>query len=384
MAVTLTLTTLPAATPAAARAQSDVTVEVGVSQIGPPVGTDAAAARFGMAGLRASHQWVGGSTLAADMLVGHAFGQGTGGDFVSATARTDVVAALSTSWTAAMSLEVLGFEVRAPFAYRALAAEGGPRLRYGGSAVSLEVTGVAGVGRSRLELRRRLSDTVHVLDDELWRLGGRAELLLGSRPVWVGLAGGAHRTSAGTYRTGGTRLVLAGDWGAAEARLDVWDAPFGTEATWGLALALPVGGAWSLRGFLGKSEPDPLTLAEPGSGSGGLLVGRSLYSRDDGMRTAALHEVLSETPLGARIRVAVEAPEGAGRVELLGDFTLWDPLPMRRSGPRWVVELEVPAGTHHYGFLVDDEWYLPDDAPDVVPDGWGRLSATLVIEGAGR
>jgi hypothetical protein len=47
-----------------------------------------------------------------------------------------------------------------------------------------------------------------------------------------------------------------------------------------------------------------------------------------------------------------------------------------------MAEVDVANGTHHYGFLVDDEWYVPDDARDVVPDEWGRLSAILVIEGA--
>ena len=45
--------------------------------------------------------------------------------------------------------------------------------------------------------------------------------------------------------------------------------------------------------------------------------------------------------------------------------------------------LEIGNGTHHFGFLVNDEWFVPDDAPDVVPDEWGRHSATLVIEGVG-
>ena len=45
--------------------------------------------------------------------------------------------------------------------------------------------------------------------------------------------------------------------------------------------------------------------------------------------------------------------------------------------------LEIGNGTHDFGFLVDDEWFVPDDAPDVVPDEWGHQSATLVIEGVG-
>ena len=68
---------------------------------------------------------------------------------------------------------------------------------------------------------------------------------------------------------------------------------------------------------------------------------------------------------------------------VLGDCTLWEPVAMRHDGTVWVVELDVPVGTHHFGFLLDDdEWYVPDDAPDVAPDEWGRLTATLVIEGA--
>ena len=54
---------------------------------------------------------------------------------------------------------------------------------------------------------------------------------------------------------------------------------------------------------------------------------------------------------------------------------------MSRQGDRWLVEVDVAPGTHHFGFLIDNEWYVPDDAPDVVLDEWGRKSATLVIEG---
>ncbi|MDH3423155.1 MAG: glycogen-binding domain-containing protein, partial [Gemmatimonadota bacterium] len=139
----------------------------------------------------------------------------------------------------------------------------------------------------------------------------------------------------------------------------------------------------SLRGFLGKSEPDPLTLAEPGSGGGGILLGRRIYSSDDERAGGAdgPYEIVSRGAGQARVRISMEAPASARSVALLGDFTLWDSMQMRRTGGRWVAELDVPEGTHHYGFLVDDEWYLPDDARDVVPDEWGRRSAILVIEG---
>ena len=63
-------------------------------------------------------------------------------------------------------------------------------------------------------------------------------------------------------------MLFSASWVAAEVRTDVWSTPLGTEMTGGLSFVIPLSG-WSLRGFFGKSEPDPLTLAEPGSGSGG-------------------------------------------------------------------------------------------------------------------
>jgi len=81
------------------------------------------------------------------------------------------------------------------------------------------------------------------------------------------------------------------------------------------------------------------------------------------------------------VEIHVEAPPGTSRMEVLGDFTVWDPVPMEQTGARWTVRLEIPRGTHHFGFLADGEWFLPDDAPDAVSDDWGRKNATIVIEG---
>jgi 1,4-alpha-glucan branching enzyme len=80
------------------------------------------------------------------------------------------------------------------------------------------------------------------------------------------------------------------------------------------------------------------------------------------------------------VRFRLDVPSAA-HVELLGDFTFWEPVPMTRTGDEWTVEVNVAPGTYHFGFNVDGEWYLPDDAPDSVPDEWGRRSATLVVEG---
>ena len=49
----------------AAAAQTDVTLELGASQIGPSLGSDASGTSFGVGGIRASHYTPSGSGLAA-------------------------------------------------------------------------------------------------------------------------------------------------------------------------------------------------------------------------------------------------------------------------------------------------------------------------------
>jgi hypothetical protein len=378
----LVLAALGASAPPGLRAQTDVALELGASQVGPASGLETGDARFAIGGLRISSHGGSGSGVFASVLGGQAFGDSVGGSFVSAFAEGSLVDRWSAAWSGAVDLKVLGFAVADPYPYRTVAAELTPSVRYRAAHASIELGLLGGVGRSNVERTGRLGRT-RVFEDDHWRLGTTGELLVGSQTVQVGLAGSTHRASGEDYHSAGARLVTGGGWGVVELRADRWETPLGWETTGGLALAIPFGGDWSFRGFFGRSDPDPLTLTQPGSGSGGALLGWSLYNDRPAAR-APLHELLERTETGSRIRLSVEAPEGARVVQLMGDFTRWEAVAMRPEGDRWVAEIEVGVGAHHFGFLVDDEWYLPDDAPDVVPDEWGRASATLVIEGAGR
>jgi len=387
LAFVMIAATLAGLTPGPASAQTEMTVELGASQVGPAAGLDGERARFGVAGLRLTHYSPGGSGLSTSLMFGRAFGDPNGGDFVSAVLGGALRDRWGSGWTGGMDVQLVGFTVRAPFPYRAFVVEGGPSLGFRSGPLSVTATAVAGVGRSRVELWRVQAGPHRVFTDALWRLGGTGEVSLGSGGFRVGVVGGAHESAGGAYQSGGVRMIVSGAWGALEARADIWETPLAREVTGrrevtgGLTFVIPMSG-WSLRGFLGKSEPDPLTLAEPGSGGAGILLGRSVYaSKDERGGDPSAYEVVAESADRARIRFAVEPPTGASDVALLGDFTLWDPVPMRRDGKRWVAEVDVGAGTHHYGFLVNDEWYVPADTRDVVPDEWGRLSAILVIEG---
>jgi hypothetical protein len=360
---------------------TELSVEVGGSSVAPPVGLEGEDARFFVAGVRGLRFDLGGSGVMASFLVGRSLQDGAGGDFLSGALTGRLMRSFGPGWAGGLEAEAFGFRVADPFPYRSLGVEGGPVLSFTSRNLSASLKGVAGGGWSETELMRTGRDPTQVVKDDLWRYGGTGEVLVGGKGVLGGLALGIHESSGGTYRSAGLRFLVGRGGSALELRVDTWDTPAGRETTGGLAFILPLGG-WSMRGFLGRTEPDPLTLTEPGGGSGGLLVGRQLLGRAPVLPSRPpLHRILETSDRSATVEIHVTAPEEAGSVELLGDFTLWETVPMEKDGDRWSVQLEIPYGTHHFGFLLDGEWYLPDDAPDAVPDEWGRKNATIVVEG---
>ena len=360
--------------------QQGLSIEVGGSSVSPPAGIEGKDARFVVAGLRALHFNSGGSGLSGSFLVGRTLEEGTGGDFLSGTLEGRAFRPLADGWSAGLELSGFGFRVADPFPYRSLGLEGGPSLRFTNQRVMATVKGIAGGGWSETELQRTGRQPSEVVRDELWRYGGTGEVLAGAGGILAGIAAGIHETAGGAYRSAGLRLLAGRGGSAFELRLDIWKTPSGTETTGGAVFFLPLGG-WDLRGFLGRTEPDPLTLAEPGGGSGGILVGHRLVGRDPlPPPKPPLHQVLERSDDTAVVEIQLDAPKGTLRVELIGDFTFWDPVAMNHDGALWSVEIEIPYGIHHFGFLTDGDWYVPEDAPDSVPDEWGRMNATIVIE----
>jgi Glycogen recognition site of AMP-activated protein kinase len=83
-----------------------------------------------------------------------------------------------------------------------------------------------------------------------------------------------------------------------------------------------------------------------------------------------------------RVRFRLLAP-GARGVALAGDFDGWQPQPMHRRGAVWTLDMVLPPGLYHFAFRVDGQrWLVPDDAPGIADDGWGRRTASIVVPGA--
>ena len=399
--VLMTLTAAGQAPQPAAAQQRDVFLEVGASQVLPPTGVTGDGAKFLVGGIRGTWLSDAGSGVLGSFLAGRATNGAAGGHFLSAETVAAGWLKMGGDWSVGLRGRALGFWVGSPFPYWAGAMEAGPSVRLLRPNLSVRVDGTAGLGRSRIEFesvtlqdgtwehRGHMGDrwepsqssvSITTLETDLWRYGGSAEVLARMGPVITGAAGGVHRTAAGTFRSAGLRVLGGGSRVQLGVRLDVWWTPYARETTGGLTVVIPVGEGWSIRGFLGRSEPDPLTLATSSGGGGGVLLGRRVGGRGTGGGSPPLHEVLARSTGVARVRFSVQVPPTAEAVELVGDFTLWEPRRMERVGEEWILDLEISEGLHHFGFIVDGTWYIPSDARDTVPDEWGRRSVTLLVE----
>lgn len=75
-----------------------------------------------------------------------------------------------------------------------------------------------------------------------------------------------------------------------------------------------------------------------------------------------------------RIRVA-----GATRVEVMGDFTEWEPRPLTRQGDGWTLAVAVPAGPHRLAVRIDGgDWQVPANLT-TVHDEFGGAFGLITI-----
>jgi len=94
----------------------------------------------------------------------------------------------------------------------------------------------------------------------------------------------------------------------------------------------------------------------------GPSAGRALYARDRGQ---------------ADLRFGVP---GASRVDLVGDWTGWQPVPMQRAPDgRWFLRVSLAPGVHRFNLVVDgDRWIVPEGVA-AVDDGFGGKISLLVV-----
>ena len=69
-------------------------------------------------------------------------------------------------------------------------------------------------------------------------------------------------------------------------------------------------------------------------------------------------------------------------VQLVGDFTHWEEQPInlhKGADGVWRTTVELPAGTHHYRFLVDGEWRDDPECALREPNPFGSEDMTRQV-----
>lgn len=376
MALSLALAAGLSPTDAVAAQQGSVEAEAGVSHARPPSGLDLPSATYGLLGLRLSYGRSDRSWLWAAGY-GALGAEGDTGDWASLSAGGGV-------WLHEVSGLGLGlggrgsaFTVGAPDDFRAVTGALFPRARYRlADDVTLRFRALGGVGSSEVDITRPGFETGSVRSD-LWYVGAEPGVTVATDHGELTGTAAYLDAEAGVYRRAGLRFAGGTSDLGWSAALEVWDTPTGSEATVSASLSLGLDGPWSAHAGGGRSDPDPL-LGSPASWQGSGTVAYRL-ARLGPAPSAPLYRI-SGSGDRKTVRFRLEA-SGAGEVELLGDFTGWEPVPLEERDGGWVVTVEVAPGVYHFGFRVDGEWFVPEDASGRVTDDWGRTNATLVVPG---
>jgi hypothetical protein len=77
-------------------------------------------------------------------------------------------------------------------------------------------------------------------------------------------------------------------------------------------------------------------------------------------------------------RIDVHA-DSASRVEIMGDFTNWAPVPLERAGDAWRLERAIPPGPHRIAIRLDGgPWIVPVNLPRVDDEFGGTVGIITV------
>jgi 1,4-alpha-glucan branching enzyme len=71
----------------------------------------------------------------------------------------------------------------------------------------------------------------------------------------------------------------------------------------------------------------------------------------------------------------------ATKVELMGDFTDWQPVEMaRQNSTRWRVRLAAEPGVHYLNVRYDGGIWQPPPRANVIHDEFGKETGVLLID----
>lgn len=83
---------------------------------------------------------------------------------------------------------------------------------------------------------------------------------------------------------------------------------------------------------------------------------------------------------GGQATIALDTDDAPAAPSVAGDFTNWEPRPMRRVGGEWRWTGPLEPGVYHFSFVTAaGEWFVPEGYPGRQDDGMGGHVAVLVV-----
>ncbi len=261
-------------------------------------------------------------------------------------------------------------------------------FRYGAYTLQLLPSAAFSFGPASLSLAPQVTAGGWSSDGESGAIvvaGSSIALTHTSGPLTVQLKGDAFHADNGaldgTYAGGAFDVSTQSQAVTLGAGVRSWHTPSGQEWGYSAYLARMLASSLQLNAQLARSVTDAV-LATPASfgASLGLSWRVGAKSRATVPVAVPVAAVAGRASNGRKVRFTLEYA-AASTVSLSGSFSDWKPIPMRRSGKAFVVDVVVPSGSHQYGFLINDtDWYLPPGAGGIVDDDFGRRNATLVVD----
>jgi len=363
--------------------QVELWLDGGATNALPPANVDTTAALYGIMGSRLLLSYpLGGTELSARL------GQGAGGTtaaWFGGQARTWMSRRLGRA-RGGVELSGQALDFTDPFQYGVYDGAVEPTLSGRLGSVGYALKGTARLGHWQSNAPDTLAMgpgmfTSATISGPLHVLGGSLRIGRSLGPLWVTLEGAGQDAVNGAldggYLSGTARVTTDIGPVRAAASATLQRSPAEGETGYGVTLAWAPLETAVFQLYAGRSVTDPVY------GTQGNFAATLSVSWRVGHRAApASPGVVAYgewTDAGRVVHFRIRAPR-AHHVALAGDFTGWQPVDMQRDGDAWTATLTLAPGVYHFGFQVDDRWTVPEDAPGVMRDGWGRTNASIVIE----
>lgn len=237
-----------------------------------------------------------------------------------------------------------------------LALAGGPARLELRSGVQHHTSSFAGATASR---------TLHASD---------VRASIGTAALRASAEGRYVRAEEGDYPYAGAGLEAVLRGGAVWAYAGSWLSDAVDSPVWGAGARLEVLRRTEVFASLQQETNDPLFRNAPRR-SWSVGVSRRLGSAAAPIPATVVPERRGG---GVTFRIPVAASREAPA--LGGDFNEWRPAAMSREGEFWVITLPLAPGVHRYAYRgADGEWFVPEGTPGRTDDGFGGLSAVVIV-----